>query len=141
MSRLVREYKKNITIRELALSLINGVPGHKNWVGQVRALHSYVRDNVQYVRDVCGVETIATPLKTLEYMQGDCDDQSVLLASLLESIGHPTRFAAIKLSALQPFIHVYTETKIGQKWYPLETTEKFPPGKPMRYAAKMVEHN
>lgn len=141
MSRLVRQFKKNIQIRQLALSLISDLPGHKNWTGQIKRVHAYVRDSIQYVRDVRGVETLATPTKTLEFGQGDCDDQAVLLASLLESIGHPTRFVAIKATLLGPYVHVYTETKIGNNWYPLETTEKFEAGRPMRSAARMVEHN
>jgi len=141
MSRLVKHYKKNMQIRSLALALVADVPGHKNWTAQIKAIHAFVRDSIQYVRDVRGVETIATPIKTLEFRQGDCDDQAVLLASLLESIGHPTRFVAIKQTTFGPFVHVYTETKIGNKWYPLETTEKFPPGKPMNFAGRMVEHN
>ena len=145
MSDLVRRYKRDIQIRELALSLISDLPGHKNWVGQIKRLHAYVRDCIQYVRDVNGVETIATPIKTIEYGQGDCDDQAVLLASLLESIGHPTRFVAIKQSPMGPFVHVYTETKIGMgkggKWIPLETTENMEAGAPMRFAGRMVQHN
>ena len=141
MSRMVRHFKKDMQIRSLAQSLVSEVPHHKNWTGQIKALHQWVRDNVQYIRDVRGVETLATPLKTLETMQGDCDDQSVLLASLLESIGHPTRFVAMKQTTFGPFVHVFTETKIGNKWYPLETTEKFAAGRPMQYAGKMVEHN
>ena len=141
MSKLVRHYKKNMEIRSLALSLVAEVPGHKNWTAQIKAIHAFVQHSIQYVRDVRGVETLATPVKTLETMQGDCDDQSVLLASLLESIGHPSRFVAMRQTAFGPFVHVFTETKIGASWYPLETTEKFPAGKPMRYAGKMVEHN
>ena len=141
MSKLVRLYKKNMEIRSLALSLVADVPGHKNWTAQIKAIHSFVQISIQYVRDVRGVETIATPIKTLEFRQGDCDDQAVLLASLLESIGHPTRFVAMKQTTFGPYVHVFTETKIGSKWFPLETTEKFPPGKPMRNAGRMVEHN
>ena len=144
MSRLVRQFKKTVPIREAALSIIQTVPGHKNWVGQVKSIHAYVRDHVQYVRDITGVETLATPVKTLEYMQGDCDDQATLVASLLEAIGHPTRFVAIAPTLFGDFTHVYTETKIGHnpgKWIPLETTEKFPPGKPMRFANRMIENN
>lgn len=141
MSKLVRHFKKNMEIRSLALSLVAEVPGHKNWTAQIKAIHAFVRDNIQYIRDVRGVETLATPIKTLEFRQGDCDDQAILLASLLESIGHPTRFVAMKLTTFGPFVHVYTETKIGSKWYPLETTENFPPGKPMKSTGRMVEHN
>ncbi len=65
----------------------------------------------------------------MEYRKGDCDDQAVLIASLLESIGHPTRFIAIKTSTFGPYVHVYVETRIGNKWFPVETTENWPMGK------------
>lgn len=141
MRQFVREYKKSLPVRELALSLVRQVPGHKNWVGQIKALHRYVQNRIQYVRDIRGVETIATPLVTIQTGQGDCDDQAVLLASLLESIGHPTRFVAIKQNSFGPFVHVYTETKIGPRWIPLETTENMRPGTPMRFASRMVVNN
>lgn len=141
MRQFVREYKKSMPVRELALSLIRYLPGHKNWVGQIRCLHSFVQQRVQYVRDVRGIETIQTPLVTIQIGQGDCDDQSVLLAALLESIGHPTRFVAIKQNFLGPFVHVFTETKIGPKWLPLETTEKFPAFHPMNFSHRMTVNN
>ena len=129
MRQLVRQYKKSLPIRQLALSVIDRVRGHKNFPGQVKAIHEYVKNNIQFVRDVNGVETLATPLKTLEYRKGDCDDQATLIASMLESIGHPTRFIAVKNSAFGPYVHVYVETKIGRKWIPVETTEQWPMGK------------
>ena len=142
MRQFVRRYKKDIAVRELALAIVRGLNGHKNFSGQVRALTNWVRDNIQYVKDIKGVETISTPLKTLEYRQGDCDDQAVLLASFLETIGHPTRFVAIKVNPFGPFVHVFTETKIGTRWYPLETTERWPAGKgPPIQARRMVVVN
>lgn len=123
--RVMRQFtisgKKHYPVRELALSLVKR-NGHKDWLGEVSNLHAYVRDNIRYVKDICGVETIAQPHITMEIGQGDCDDKSVLLASLLESIGHPTRFVAI---GFRPgnYSHVLVETKIGNKWIPLETTE------------------
>ena len=144
MRQFVRRYKKTLPVRNLALSLIRDVPGHKDWVGQIKKLHRYVQDQIQYVRDINGVETVQTPLVTLENRQGDCDDQSVLLAALLESIGHPTRFVAIKQTFFGPFVHVYTETKIGHgpnSWQPLETTEKMKPFAPMRFADRMIVNN
>jgi len=144
MRRLVLRYKKTLPIRQLALSIIDRVRGrgHKNFPAQVRALHSFVQQNIQYVKDVSDVETLATPVKTLEYRQGDCDDQAVLLASLLESVGHATRFVAISLVPLGPFVHVYTETRLGPGWIPLETTEPWPAGKgPPKFAERMVVTN
>ena len=141
MRQFVREYKKTLPVRELALSLVRHIPGHKNWVGQIRALHRYVQKRIQYVRDITGIETIATPVVTIQTGQGDCDDQSVLLAALLESIGHPTRFVAIRQNSFGPFVHVYTETKIGGRWYPLETTEEMPPFAKMRFSDRITVNN
>lgn len=142
MRQLVRRYKKSLPIRQLAFAIIDNVRGHKNFSAQVRAIHRWVQSNIQYVKDIRGVETLATPTKTLEFGKGDCDDQSVLLASLLESIGHPTRFVAIKLKTFGPYVHVFTETKIGPRWYPLETTELWPAGMgPPKYAARLVRNN
>lgn len=143
MARFVRAYKKNMRIRECALSIVRPVSGHKNFRGQVSALHRYVRDTIQFVQDVRDVETLQTPIKTLEYGQGDCDDQATLLAALLESVGFHTRFVAIQVESGGPFVHVYTEVNLGRKWFPVETTERWPAGKgPGRsiVAGRMIEN-
>lgn len=141
MSRLAREYRKAPEIRELALSLVRGVSGHKNFRGQVSAIHNWVRNMIQYVQDIRNVETVQTPLKTLEFRQGDCDDQATLLATLLESVGFHTRFVAIKVDPAGPFCHVYTEVNLGTVWFPLETTERWPAGRaPKKIAARMIEN-
>ena len=138
----VRRAKKSLPIRLAAQQIIRDVVGHKNWIGQVEALHAWVRDNVQYIRDIRGVETLQTPEKTLEFRQGDCDDQSLLLAALLESVGHPTRFIAISLSPFGQYAHVYTETKIGERWVPVETTEKWQMGDgPKHVIKRMIANN
>lgn len=142
MRQLVRRYKKSVPLRQLAFSIIDSVPGDKNFAAQVKAIHRFVRSNVRYVRDINGVETLQTPIKTLEFSKGDCDDQATLIATLLETIGHPTRFIAIKQNIFGPFVHVYTETKIGSKWYPVETTEPWEVGQgPPKVAARMIVNN
>lgn len=126
MSRLVKQYKTDLTIRETALDLTKHLPP-KAWAAEADALFRFVRDQIRYIKDVNDVETVAIPTKTLEYGQGDCDDKVVLLASLLESIGHPTMFMAIGY-APKSFSHVYLMTKINRKWVGLETTEDWPMG-------------
>lgn len=142
MRQLVRQYKKTLPIRQLALSIIDNVPGHKNFGAQVQAIHSFMQNNIAYVRDITNVETLSTPIKTLEYRKGDCDDQATLIAALLESIGHPTRFVAIKMKTFGPYVHVFTETKIGRKWVAVETTEKWPVGMgPPQFASRLIWDN
>ena len=122
------------------MEIVARVPG-KAYALEARAVQDWVRDNIRYTRDVNNVETIATPEKTMEFGQGDCDDQAVLVAALLESIGHPTRFRAIACGSRR-FNHVLTETKIGTRWLTLETTESWPMGHiPPNVRQSMIEHN
>jgi len=122
MRQLTRDGKRQYSpFRELALSLVER-NGNKDWYGEVRDVYQFVRDKIRYVKDIRGIETLATPEMTLQIGQGDCDDKSVLLATLLESIGHPTRFVALSFTPGN-YAHVLVESKIGDKWIPLETTE------------------
>lgn len=121
MKELVKAGKTTLPVRNLALSLISGLP-QKDYFNELKVLHRFVRDNIRYVRDVHGVETVQTPDVTLALRAGDCDDKSVLLAALLESIGHPTRFVAIGFKP-DDFVHVYVENRVGTAWVPAETTE------------------
>ena len=122
--------------------MIADTPGTKNFLAQVQRVRDYVRGNISYVKDINGVETIHTPEMTIRNRAGDCDDQAVLVASMLESIGHPTRFVAIKLTPFGQYQHVYTETRVGNKWLPVETTENWPVGMaPPKMAGKMTVHN
>lgn len=140
MRALVRSGKTRPAIRNLALSLTGNLK-QKDYTGEVRKIHAYVRDNIRYIRDVRGVETVQTPDKTLELGQGDCDDKSTLVASLLESVGHPTRFVAAGFRD-RDFCHVYVETRIGEKWIGVETTEPVSLGwYPPAQTSRMVIYN
>lgn len=141
MSALVRRAKSSMPVRALALDIVHALPS-KAWKAEVEAIYNWVDENIRFVRDVRDIETLATPEKTLEFKQGDCDDQAILLASLLESIGHPTRFVAVGFSPGH-FSHVLTETKIGDNWVPLETTVSgaYMGWQPPGVRAKMVHNN
>jgi len=121
MRRMVREYRTNPHILNFARSLVAGVRG-KDFAGEAALLQNWVRDNIRYTQDVYDVETLQTPIVTLNVRHGDCDDQSTLLATLLNAIGHEVRFVAVGFSP-DNFEHVLVETKIGEQWLPAETTE------------------
>lgn len=121
MSRMVTRYKRRSEVRETALSLIADV-APKNWRGEVNALFVFVRDHIRYTRDIRGVETLQIPTVTLDLSSGDCDDKSTLLASLLESVGHPTRFVAVGYKSPDSYSHVYVESRINNRWVALDAT-------------------
>lgn len=139
MAKIVRREKRNIAIRQRALDLTRYVR-QKNWLGEIHALFNFVQNEIRYVRDVRGVETVAAPTYTMSVGQGDCDDKCVLLASLLESIGHPARFVAVGFEP-DSYSHVMVQSRHGPKWVWLETTEQVKMDwKPPGIKAVMVEH-
>lgn len=121
MKQFAREGKTDTDVRMTAARLVQGC-AQKDYACEVQTLHAFVRDEIRYLNDVDGVETVQTPFVTLTIRAGDCDDKSTLLAALLMSIGHPCRFVAIGFEP-NVYAHVYVETKIGARWIPLETTE------------------
>lgn len=140
MRQLVRDGKKSPVIRAKALELTGGLQ-QKNFVGEIRALHSFVRDRIRYVKDINGIETVHTPETLLSVGAGDCDDKATLLAALLESIGHKTRFWAVGFKPGH-FSHVLVETLVGEKWLPLETTEPVSIGwRPRNVVSEIRRHN
>jgi predicted transglutaminase-like cysteine proteinase len=131
MVNIARQSKNNFAVRSQALQLVQSLP-QKDYLAEVRAIQEYVRDGIRYVRDITDIETLATPIQTIQSMQGDCDDKALLASALLESIGHPTRFVAVGRSPGE-FEHVLIETKMFfkggvPKWIPVETTEPVPVG-------------
>ncbi len=140
MSGIVKKYKATKAVRELALLITQNLEG-KKWLQEVATVQNMVRDHIRYIKDIRGVETLQTPIQTLRLKQGDCDDHSILVASLLEAMGHPTRFIAVGFTKDQ-YHHVLTQTKIGDKWLAVETTEDYPLGKmPPSIKESLTQHN
>lgn len=121
MRRFVLAYRADPRIIELARSIIATIPG-KQYAREAEALRAWVAENIRYTQDPVDVESLQSPLVTLDVRQGDCDDQATLLAALLNAAGHEARFMA---ASFEPdnFSHVIVETKIGERWLPAETTE------------------
>lgn len=125
MVKLVRAYRTDADLRTLAVQLTNECP-ERSLTCEYTVLQHYVRDHIRYVRDVRDVETLQTPKTTLRLGAGDCDDQAVLLASLLEAVGASTRFEALGVRG-GGYSHVISAVQAGRSrsgdevWVPLET--------------------
>jgi len=127
MRQLINAYKTDIEIRTTAANLVFLTP-EKNDLAEVEALFNFVRDNIRYLKDVHAVETLTTPDRTLQLGYGDCDDQVVLLGSLLESIGYPTKIVLTGYGDPGIFEHVYLQTLIQNQWVDMDPTEQIPLG-------------
>lgn len=109
-----------MVVRNKAIEITSACPS-KDFRCEIATIHDWIVQNIRFIKDIRGIETLQTPARTLELGAGDCDDQCILLASILEAAGHPTRFVAVGFSG-GDFSHVLTETRIGDRWIPLETT-------------------
>lgn len=121
----------------MALQLVKGLK-QKDYLSEATVIHAFVRDKIRYVRDPSRVETLHTAERLLTQAQGDCDDKTILVCSLLEAIGHPTRLIAIGFN--KGFCHVYPQVNIRGQWYTVETTEPWAFGQQLKKAPiqKMV---
>ncbi len=117
--------KQQPEIRALALSLVSDLL-QKDYREEAVRVHRFVRDQIRYTRDVAGVETLHTAPQILRQKQGDCDDKSILIAALLQSIGHKVRLVAIGYGPA--FSHVYPEVNVRGEWIGMESTENWPFG-------------
>ena len=128
MRALVRAYRTNVVIRATAINLLTLAPP-KDATAEIVALFEFVRDRVRYVGDVLDVETLTSPDKTLALNAGDCDDKSVLLAALLESIGYVTRFIVAGYNMPGVYEHVYVSAMLPDgSFIALDASEDMPAG-------------
>lgn len=127
MADLANQGKQSMKVRRRALECVNGAL-QKDYAEEARRCLEYVRDDIRYVRDIRGVETLHTCDAILEIGQGDCDDKAILLASMLESLGHRCRFVAVAFTPGQ-WVHVWVQDMVYGRWLDLEPTEPIPYGK------------
>jgi transglutaminase-like putative cysteine protease len=90
-----------------------------------KAIFYFVRDNFQYISDPPN-DYVKGPRETLKQPSGDCDDNAVLLANLLEAVGIRTRFVFIPQHV---FVQAYIEDaksryKEKDGWISLDATCK-----------------
>jgi transglutaminase-like putative cysteine protease len=132
MGHLVKESRKDDLIRNYTNHLIKPLR-QKDYRAEIATVFDFVQHRIRYSRDPRKTEAIHYPRQVLAQGWGDCDDKSILLASMLESIGKPTRFVPV---GFQPgrLSHVYVDTVWGRdadgsmQWITLEPTEPYPIG-------------
>lgn len=87
-----------------------------------RAIWGWVRQNIRYVQDPVGKETVRPANVILEVRAGDCDDiNGVLIPSLLGTIGIATRGVTVAASPnSNDFSHIYAEALIDGAWIAMD---------------------
>ena len=92
-------------------------------------IYYFVRDEVKYVDEP--VDKWRPASEVIRIMSGDCDDQAVLLASMLLAVGYDAwvRVATIKNMQGEVLDHAWVIVRQGMEWIELDPTcEKCRPG-------------
>jgi len=138
LADLVEEGSQDPIIRETAIRILKAyrVP-EKDEIGEVKAIFDWVKRNFRYTKDITGRDTYHTARRILELKVFDCDDATIILDSLLASIGYPVGARIITTSPDKGFHHIYSLVKVKGKWIPLDPTNKrFKIGQEPRYYKK-----
>ncbi len=126
MAAITRAARHDPFILQTARSIVRGTPA-RDTAAEVAAIGRYVRTHIRYTKDPVDVESVSPPAWTLGARAGDCDDQAILVASLLRAVGIPARFVAVG-PAKSHYVHVFPEARVGTAWVPIDTA--LPPGAP-----------
>lgn len=113
-------------IKQIADKIVSLSCQQPHRVCSAKAIFYFVQDNLDYVNDPLAFEYYKTPQESFISQNGDCDDASIVLASLLQSIGFQTRFVQVpKHIYLQAKItEVVSSYKTEQDWVNLDPTCK-----------------
>lgn len=152
MAAIVRKYRSDKTTLDTATAILRagGITDMRTQRAQaIRVLQAWVRDRIAYFYDPREIELVRTPPETLKRGVGDCDDKTVLLLAMLESVGFQTALLGVggegqgwdpecaptAPGELPAYSHVLGTVRFGPKsWLPLETIVKnatpgwIPPG-------------
>jgi len=126
---IIRTWRINPDLVLFAKELVQNVPS-KDYYGEVWTIQDWIKRNIRFTRDPVGGELLQDPEVTLKIANGDCDDHVILLNSLVNAIGIPTRVVLIASTSAAPnqYNHIFTEAWLprpdnGQyAWIPVETT-------------------
>ena len=128
MRQLIHQGSKTPAIREMAANIAMHQSTDQ---GKIGAIFDFVRTKMKYVRDPLHQEMVAgapyhmESMGQLGYARGDCDDHTVLLGAMLESVGYPTRITTARIKPGNgSFDHVYLEVNDRTGWIPLDASNK-----------------
>lgn len=130
MKDIINSSAKNPYIRRWAEKIIRdkNVKAY-DWLGEIKAIHNWVRDNTRYTHDPKGIEYLQTPPVVLQLVDRnevpflDCDDMSMLSLSLLKSVGYDVALKITSYNNSKAFQHVYGLVKLKPPmfgWLPVE---------------------
>lgn len=137
---LINQGRKDIRIRRLAEGLLSGHPLDRLSQEEILfILFDYVKKNISYLNDPVDVEFIRSAPRLLSEPFGDCDDYTVLLGSLAESVGIPVGIKVIDAENDNRFHHVYPVALLPGRQLAMDATLSGP--EPIGYEVPEIKRS
>jgi transglutaminase-like putative cysteine protease len=135
IQELVYRSVQDPQMRKLALQITSGCEA-RDGECEARAIYDYVKQNVRYTGDVApishpdgsveGIDLYQSARRTVQFSGGDCDDMSILIATLLALNGITPRLRVMKESGNDDWSHVYPTGGLPKnsptRWIALDAT-------------------
>ncbi len=132
---LVHKSVQDPEMRKLALQITASCP-ERDGECEARAVYDFVKANVRYTGDVApiafpngeveGIDLYQSARRTVEFGGGDCDDQDILIATLLALNGITPRMRVIREEGGEDWSHIYPIAGLPKNspsgWIALDTT-------------------
>ncbi len=93
-----------------------------------RAIQLYAQQHIKFFRE--RPERFVSPMRTIQWGFGDCDDKTIVIATVLRSFRIPVRLAFIRFAKQGggTVSHVYPEVRINDRWVALESVHPWEMG-------------
>jgi LPXTG-motif cell wall-anchored protein len=132
---LVHRSIQDPEMRKLALQITEHCP-ERDGKCEAKAIYDYVKQNVRYTGDIApikapsgeveGIDLYQSARRTLEFRGGDCDDQSILVSTLLALNGITPRLRVMKEHRNEDWSHILPLAGLPKtapvEWTALDTT-------------------
>ena len=92
---------------DVRVAAIDAVRGAVKNLTEIDFVLDWLKKNIEFRGE--NAETLQSPVVTLQLGAGDCDDHSVLAASMLRSLGYNVQFKTVATQRADPlqYSHVY----------------------------------
>ncbi|MFC1651383.1 transglutaminase family protein [Candidatus Latescibacterota bacterium] len=102
-----------LSVRSQAVRIVAPFANEYAWnMHQPAAIFDFVKSTISYVQDPIGIDYPAPPLETIQCGGGDCDCHAVLVSSLCEAVGIPTRLVLCWTSSMS---HLLCQVNFGRQ--------------------------
>lgn len=136
---MINKGKIHPKIRETSVKIVSKFCGNKycvaerDYYNEAKSVFNWVRKYIRYVHDIRGIDTFQHPIRTIEFGGGDCDDYTILLASLYLSLGYPVKLKVVNTIKNNDYDHIYLLVGIppvgkNQSWISVDASVNKPFG-------------